>query len=85
MQLSNEELKEHGFCEFKNIDNKHSKGDIFQKIFNGKNICGIYILAFQNGMYYVGQSINIWKRFIQHNKNYDDIIAISFKNVEKKT
>lgn len=48
MQLSNEELKEHGFCEFKNIDNKHSKGDIFQKIFNGKNICGIYILAFQN-------------------------------------
>jgi hypothetical protein len=46
--------------------------------------CGIYILHFVNGEFYVGQAINVTSRFIQHRINHLDIEYISFRCVSKK-
>ncbi len=47
------------------------------------NSCGIYILHFTNGEFYVGKSINVIDRFAQHARNYHDIDKISFKQAIK--
>lgn len=49
--------------------------------FENTNKVGIYILHFSDDTKYVGKSIDILKRFKQHNLNYNDIDAISFKPV----
>lgn len=41
--------------------------------------CGIYIIEFQNGELYVGQALDITRRYVQHCKTYLDITGISFK------
>ncbi len=46
--------------------------------------CGIYILHFQNGEYYVGLAIDVVKRHAQHRLNHSDIEYISFKEVDKE-
>lgn len=45
---------------------------------------GIYILHFSDDTKYVGKSIDFVNRFKQHNINYNDIDAISFKSVATK-
>lgn len=73
-------LKDEDFCDFHKVATRHSIADIFRK---GKR-CGIYILHFADGMYYVGQSVDVTKRFMQHKKVHDDINALAFKRVSKK-
>jgi len=51
--------------------------------FTEKNRCGIYILHFQNGEYYVGQAIDVVKRHAQHRKTHSDIEELSFLEVAK--
>lgn len=46
--------------------------------------CGIYCLYFTNGDYYLGQSIEVTKRFLAHRQTWDDISAITFKMVERE-
>lgn len=46
--------------------------------------CGIYVLHFSNGDFYVGQSVDVTKRFTQHRKNWGDIEHIFFKRVAKR-
>lgn len=48
-----------------------------------KKRCGIYFLAFQGGLFYVGQAVEVVRRFSQHRKNHDDIIGFSFIAVPK--
>lgn len=48
-----------------------------------KRRCGIYFLAFQGGLFYVGQAVDVVRRFSQHRKNHDDIIGFSFIAVPK--
>lgn len=43
--------------------------------------CGIYVLHFANDEYYIGLSINVATRFLQHRKTYDDIEFVSFKRL----
>ena len=43
--------------------------------------CGIYILHFLNGEYYVGQAINVVARYLNHRKKHLDIDYISFREV----
>ena len=43
-----------------------------------KNRCGIYLLCFQSGLFYVGQSVEVVRRFSQHRRNHDDIVGFSF-------
>jgi hypothetical protein len=48
-------------------------------LFPPKRRCGIYILHFTDGWYYVGQAIDVTRRYSQHCQNHDDIERISFK------
>lgn len=48
-----------------------------------KKRCGIYFLAFEQGLFYVGQAVDVVRRFSQHCKNHDDIIGFSFIAVPK--
>ena len=40
--------------------------------------CGIYLLTFESGNIYIGQAIEVVRRFSQHRRNYDDIVEFSF-------
>ncbi|GEO07198.1 hypothetical protein AAE02nite_48620 [Adhaeribacter aerolatus] len=51
--------------------------------FSQNNRCGIYILHFENGEYYVGLAIDVVNRYAQHRQNHLDIEFISFKEVAK--
>lgn len=53
-------------------------------LFNDRNRCGIYIYKFKNGDYYIGQSVDIAIRFLQHRKNYNDFEKITFRIVPLK-
>jgi hypothetical protein len=45
--------------------------------------CGIYVLHFSSGEYYVGKSIDVAERYAQHSKRWIDISRLSFKEVEQ--
>jgi hypothetical protein len=44
-----------------------------------KRRCGIYLLVFETGVVYIGQAVDVVRRFAQHRRNHDDIIGFSFK------
>lgn len=46
--------------------------------------CGIYILHFADGRYYVGQAIDVVRRYGQHRLTYRDIQRISFKKTAQR-
>lgn len=48
-----------------------------------KKRCGIYFLAFQSGLFYVGQAVDVVRRFSQHRRVHDDIVGFSFIPVPK--
>ncbi|MCJ1701440.1 GIY-YIG nuclease family protein [Rathayibacter festucae] len=41
-------------------------------------LCGIYVLEFENGQRYVGQTRNIVSRYATHRRHHGDVIALSF-------
>lgn len=49
-----------------------------------KDRCGIYLLEFPGEKFYVGQAVDVVRRFAQHRKNYDEIIGISFIPTPRK-
>lgn len=49
-----------------------------------KNRCGIYLLEFVGEKFYVGQALDVVRRFAQHRKNYDEIIGFSFIPTPRK-
>lgn len=55
----------------------HDLGDLIQD----EERCGIYVLQFANGELYVGLSVNVIKRYSQHQNNYNDIKKLNFKCV----
>jgi hypothetical protein len=46
-----------------------------------KDRCGIYVLHFANGEHYIGQSIDVVRRYSDHRKNHSDINHISFRKL----
>ncbi|MGK5681648.1 tetratricopeptide repeat protein [Actinoplanes sp. URMC 104] len=40
--------------------------------------CGIYVLSFADGQLYVGQAVDVARRYAQHRKTYDDIVGLQF-------
>lgn len=72
-------IKQYGFPRFYDVHARNSISDLCRDKF-----CGIYILSFKDGTFYVGQSVNIARRFLQHKKRFDDIAKITFKRVAKK-
>jgi hypothetical protein len=52
-------------------------------IFPAAKRCGIYVLQFRNDEVYAGQALDVTRRYIQHSKEHNDIVSISFKQVAK--
>ncbi|MFC4160403.1 GIY-YIG nuclease family protein [Chitinimonas lacunae] len=50
---------------------------------SGRKRCGVYLLHFQAGSFYIGQSVDVVRRFSEHRRIYDDIVGFSFLPVEK--
>lgn len=69
-----------GFSKHIFVKGRRSIADQFAKA----RRCGIYILHFSNGEYYVGQAVNVASRYAQHRVKHMDIDYISFKYVGKK-
>jgi hypothetical protein len=42
------------------------------------SLCGIYVLEFENGQRYVGQTTNIVSRYATHRRHHGDVVAFSF-------
>ena len=62
------------------VAGRYSIADLFP---NKSQRCGIYVLHFEDGEFYVGQSIDVVKRHAQHVKTYDDISRFSFMRVSR--
>ena len=75
----NQLLKEFGFPKPHSVANKKSISNLWKT-----QRCGIYVLHFSNGDFYIGQSIDVTKRFLQHRQTWGDIEEIYFKRVAKE-
>ena len=72
-------LNDLSFQKTHTVDGRASIADLFRP----PERCGIYVLHFANGEYYVGQAVDVTRRYVQHAKNHDDIVRISFKQVAR--
>lgn len=72
-------LSDNGFTVSFDVSSRHSISDLLGK----KSRCGIYVLSFLDETYYVGQAIDVCRRFLQHKKNRNDIVKIYFKSEHK--
>lgn len=63
-----------------NVKGRLSISDFFPK---SKVRCGIYLLNFSDGTFYIGQAIDTVRRFAQHRKNYNNIERLWFQSVKK--
>ncbi|MEX3937393.1 GIY-YIG nuclease family protein [Paraburkholderia phymatum] len=50
---------------------------------SSKSRCGIYLLAFRDHQFYIGQSVNVVSRFSQHRQEWDDLVGFSFLPVRQ--
>jgi hypothetical protein len=46
--------------------------------------CGIYMLAYADGTYYIGLSVDMARRFVEHKKARPDIVRVGIKPVGKR-
>jgi hypothetical protein len=72
-------ISEYGFKEFEWIYRRPSIADLYKP----NSRCGIYILRFRDNFFYVGQAMDVVRRFVQHSKIHDDIQEISFRKFPK--
>jgi hypothetical protein len=70
---------------FRNPVDAPTEGSITAAFRAKSRRCGIYVLHFANGEYYVGQTVDITKRFLQHRKRHDDIARVSFRPVGRRS
>jgi hypothetical protein len=73
-------LKLLGFLPARYIRGRLSIADLFPV----SKRCGVYILEFGDGDVYVGQTVDVTRRYVQHCKIHSDITSISFRRVAKK-
>ena len=63
---------------FPNLEQVESLQSVAHLFGSSKPRRGIYLLHFKSGLWYVGQAIDVVRRFSQHRRNHTDIIAFSF-------
>jgi hypothetical protein len=63
---------------FRNPVDAPATGSIAPEFRSKSRRCGVYVLHFANGDYYVGQTIDITRRFPQHRARHGDISKVSF-------
>jgi hypothetical protein len=66
-----------GFPEPYDVHGRSSIADLIRP----KKRCGIYVLHFSTGEYYAGLSRNVTARYAAHQRNYDDIVRFSYKQI----
>lgn len=74
-----ESLSLHSFSEFVWVLSRPTIADLYKP----DKRCGIYVLRFRNEQYYVGQTVDIIRRYIQHSRVHNDIQEIAFKDFHK--
>ena len=67
------------FPEWQEVTGRLSIADLHKP----RERCGIYVLGFANGERYVGQAVDVVRRFTQHVKTHSDITHITFRTVKK--
>jgi hypothetical protein len=72
-------LAELGFTAPKLVEGRASIADVFRK-----QRCGIYVLHFADDAYYVGQAVDVVRRYAQHRQTHQDIRQISFRLVARR-
>lgn len=77
---SNESLAAMGFPPVAQVSSLPTIAHLFG---TSKKRCGIYFLAFRVGLFYVGQAVDVVKRFAQHRRIHDDIVGFSFIPIPK--
>lgn len=73
-------LQKNQFLKFEWVESRLSIADLYKP----DRRCGIYVLRFKDEQYYVGQAIDVTRRYVQHKKNHNDIQEIAFKVVRKE-
>ena len=64
-----------GFAPALFVHGRESIADLFKP----KQRCGIYVLHFTDGHFYVGKAVDVTRRYVEHRKTHADIEKISFK------
>lgn len=64
-----------GFPQAEPVSTLRSIAHLFS---SSKSRCGIYLLEFPQQKFYIGQAVDVVRRFAQHCKNYDEISGFSF-------
>lgn len=81
-KLSYEYYADLGFPETFPVSTLRSIAHIFG---TSKNRCGIYLLEFLDGIFYIGQAVDVVRRFGQHRQKYENIIGFSFLPTSRKS
>ena len=76
--MTPEDFSNRGFSKCHYVRAQNSIKEFFQD----SGVCGIYILHFMNGVFYVGQAKNVINRYAAHRKKHLDIDHISFREVD---
>ena len=69
------EVKELGYPQIHSVASLRTIAQLFG---TSKNRCGVYLLEFPDSVFYIGQAIDVVKRFSQHRQSHSDIIGFSF-------
>lgn len=70
-----ESLAELGFETLAPVSTLRSIAQLFG---TSKTRCGIYLLEFPEKRFYIGQAVEVVRRFAQHRKNHSEIVGFSF-------
>jgi hypothetical protein len=74
-------VDELGFIDRINVEGRFSIADKFPM---SKSRCGVYLLEFADGLFYIGKAVNVVRRFAQHRKLYTNICYLRFQPVKQK-
>lgn len=66
-----------GFPPFQDVTGQASVA----RLYRAGQRCGIYVLGFADGERYVGQAVDVTKRYLNHRKTYADLTQLTFKCV----
>ena len=72
-------LEAMGFSPWRQVHRRASIADFFKP----RRRCGIYVLRFSNEEFYVGQAVDVTRRYAQHRKTHADIEQMAFKHVPR--
>lgn len=78
--LQQDELEK--FCREASFSHRYSisgNDSIVGQFSDSQERCGIYLLEFKDGTYYIGQSVDVARRFREHQRNFDDIVGFRFR------